>query len=224
MKLLVLMVILTSCAASPRDLSDKMFTFPLKTRSSYVKLIPSVRALSSLTVCHRSFTDLKRNHVLLSLATPTNPNAFLTFWHAAEREMETTIKDMPIKQAGIDYKPNTWHSICTTFDSASGLLQMWFNGEPLVRKYTRSSIDIQGPLIIIIGQEQDSHGGGFDIDQSFIGMMSDIHIWDYPLSACEIHNYMDRVSYTPGNVISWKALEYQIFDRVVLEEEQKTCR
>ena len=40
-------------------------------------------------------------------------------------------------------------------------------------------------------QEQDSHGGGFDINQSFVDMMSDVHMWDSTLSPCEIQSYLD---------------------------------
>lgn len=72
-------------------------------------------------------------------------------------------------------------------------------------------------------QEQDSHGGGFDIKQSFVGMMSDVHMWDYILSPCEIHSYMDDLNFTPGNVLNWRALEFQISDRVLIEDKLMTC-
>ncbi|KAG7248578.1 hypothetical protein CRUP_008093, partial [Coryphaenoides rupestris] len=37
--------------------------------------------------------------------------------------------------------------------------------------------------------EQDSHGGGFDAQQTFIGMISDVHMWDFVLSPCEMQRY-----------------------------------
>ncbi|XP_020504193.2 C-reactive protein [Labrus bergylta] len=224
MKFLLLALMLTSCSASPQDLSGKMFTFPLKTNSAYVRPTSSVRDLIAFTVCHRTFTDLKRDHALFSLATPNNPNAILVFWHSSVQEMEATVMDHPLKLVGLDYKLNMWHSICTTWDSTSGLLQLWFDGKPLSRKFATSGSSIRGSLIIILGQEQDSHGGGFDINQSFVGMMSDVHMWDYTLSACEIHNYMDDLNFTPGNVLNWMALEFQIFGRVIVEKDEMTCQ
>ncbi|KAM6995739.1 C-reactive protein-like [Tautogolabrus adspersus] len=223
MKFLLLVLMLTSCSASPQDLSGKMFTFPQKTNSAYARPTTTVRELSAITVCHRTFTDLKRDHGLFSMSTSSNPNAFLVFWHSAAEEMEVTVMDKPLKLAGLDYKLNMWHSICTTWDSTSGLLQLWFDGRPLARKYSTSGRSIQGPLIIVLGQEQDSHGGNFDINQSFLGMMSDVHMWDYTLSACEIHKYMDNLNFTPGNVLNWRALEFQIFNRVLVEKEEMTC-
>ncbi|KAM6995737.1 C-reactive protein-like isoform 1-T2 [Tautogolabrus adspersus] len=223
MKLLLLVVMLASCAALRQDLSGKMFTFPQQTNSAYVKLTTTKESLSAITVCHRSFTDLKRDHVLFSMSTSGNSNAFLTFWDNTNKEMEAHVRDKAAEFAGTDYKLNMWHSICTTWDSTSGLVQLWFNGQPLTRKFSTSGTSFQGPFIIILGQEQDSHGGGFDLKQSFVGMMSDIHMWDYTLSACEIHNYMDDLNFTPGNVLNWRALEFQIVDRVLVDKEEKTC-
>ncbi|KAL3060279.1 hypothetical protein OYC64_014775 [Pagothenia borchgrevinki] len=80
---------------------------------------------------------------------------------------------------------------------------------------------ISGPIIIVLGQDQDSHGGGFDIKQSFVGMMSDVHMWDHVLSPCEIQNYVHHLNFPPGNVLNWNELEFQIIGRVLIEDKQK---
>ncbi|XP_049438835.1 C-reactive protein-like [Epinephelus fuscoguttatus] len=223
MKFLLLLVMLTACDASPQDLSGKMFTFPQQTNTARVQITTPINEFSAVTVCHRSFTDLKRDHILFSLATPTNSNAFLIFWDETNKEIEPHIKDKKSEYGGQDYKPNMWHSVCTTWDSTSGLTQVWFDGQPTIRKFVSSGTSIRGSIIIILGQEQDSHGGGFDLKQSFVGMMSDVHMWDYVLSSCEIQKYMDELNFTPGNVVNWSALEYQITDRVLVENKQMTC-
>ncbi|XP_070768798.1 C-reactive protein-like [Enoplosus armatus] len=223
MKFMLLLLMLTGCAATPLDLSGKMFTFPQQTNTAYVKLNTSRQDFSTVTVCHRSFTDLKRDHILFSMATPTNANSFLIFWDETNKEMEPHIKDKKSEFRGQDYKPNMWHSICTTWDSVTGLVQLWFDGLPSIKKFANSGSNISGPIIIILGQEQDSHGGGFDLKQSFVGMMSDVHMWDYILSPCEIHSYMDELNFTPGNVLNWRALEFQIMDRVLTEDKLMTC-
>lgn len=199
------------------------------------------------------------------MATPANANGLLVFWDEANKEIEPHIKDKKSEYRGQDYKPNMWHSMCTTWDSTSGLVQLWFDGIPLMKKYSSAGSNIRGSTIIILGQvsrairqqhgfrqaltfrvlpmislkkkkkcswnashfltpqEQDSHGGGFDIKQSFVGMMSDVHMWDYVLSPCEIHNYMDDLNFTPGNLINWRALDFQIRDRVLIESKMTGC-
>ncbi|XP_034467100.1 female protein-like [Hippoglossus hippoglossus] len=223
MILLLGLVMLTGCAESIEDLSGRMFTFPQQSNTARVKLNIAQQELSAVTLCHRSFTDLNRDHALFSLATSSKSNDFLIFWDEANKEMEPIIRDKKTEYKGFDYKPNMWHSICTTWDSKSGLVQMWFDGIPSIKKFSTSGSNIKGTMMIILGQEQDSHGGGFDINQSFVGMMSDVHMWDYILSSCEIQNYVDEHHFTPGNVINWNALDFQIVDKVVIEEKIQSC-
>lgn len=52
--------------------------------------------------------------------------------------------------------------------------------------------------------------------------MSDVHMWNYVLSACEIHRYVDNLNFSPGNVLDWRALEFQIVDKVLIEDKQMT--
>uniref|UniRef100_A0A3B4GJ63 Pentraxin (PTX) domain-containing protein n=1 Tax=Pundamilia nyererei TaxID=303518 RepID=A0A3B4GJ63_9CICH len=92
----------------------------------------------------------------------------------------------------------SWQSICTTWDSESELVQLWLNGKPSIKKFI-------GGLVITDPVEQDSHGGGFDINQCFVGMMSDVHL-----------------NFTPGNVINWRALEFEATGRVLVENKL-TC-
>ncbi|CAN9514266.1 unnamed protein product [Ophioblennius macclurei] len=223
MKLLIVMAMLAARAASIEDLSGKMFTFPVQNNRARVRLTSSIQEFTAMTVCHRTFTDAKRDHGLFSLATSGTSNGFLIFWDESNREMEAHIMDQKAEFKGIDYKLNMWHSICTTWDSSTGLVQLWFNGNPTIRKFVSSQSAISGNIMIIVGQEQDAHGGGFDSKQAFVGMMTDVHVWNYALSACEIQSYTDELNFTPGNAVNWKALEHQITDKVLVEAKSTSC-
>uniref|UniRef100_A0A3P9IFA1 Pentraxin family member n=1 Tax=Oryzias latipes TaxID=8090 RepID=A0A3P9IFA1_ORYLA len=212
----------SNCFVLLSDLSGKIFTFPQPTNTAHVRLNPIKQSYKAVTVCHRSVTDLKRSHVLFSLSTPTNDNGFLIYWQNENQEIRPHVRDARVEYGGWDYKPNMWHSICTTWDSVTGLVQIWFDGKPSIRKYMISGA-ITETATLLLGQEQDSPGGGFDINESFVGMMSDVHMWDYILSPCEIQNYMDKGSFTPGNVLNWKALDFQIIGNVLIEN-QAVCQ
>ncbi|XP_023132933.2 serum amyloid P-component-like [Amphiprion ocellaris] len=222
MMLLLLLVMLTSCAAIPRDLSNKMFTFPQETNTAHVRLTTSRQNLGAVTVCLRSFTDLKRAHSLFSLATPSAIENFLIFKRAASDEFELWARNRYVILYGEDYELNTWHSVCSTWNAVSGVMQLWLDGKPSSRKFVSSGSNINGPMLIVLGQEQDSYGGGFDSKQSFAGMMSDVHMWDYVISPDEILRYSDHLSFTPGNVLNWWSLDFQIVGRVLIEDQQKT--
>ncbi|XP_028280448.1 serum amyloid P-component-like [Parambassis ranga] len=219
MRLLLLMM-LTVCAASRQDLSGKMFTFPEETNTANVKLSPSTHSFNALTVCFRSITDLSRSHSLFSLATRTTDNAFVIFMDE-NGVLALNINGKLTKFPGMIYPRNVWNSICSTWDAASGLVQLWVNGKHSIRKFTGGPV-INNP-VIILGQEQDSLGGGFDIQASFVGMMSDVHMWDHTLSSCKIQWFMDELDFTPGNVLNWRALDFQMTGRVLIEDKQTTC-
>ncbi|CAI5662481.1 unnamed protein product [Oreochromis niloticus] len=224
MLLVLLLVMLTSCTAVPQNLANKIFIFPQQTSTAHVRVTTSRQDLRAVTVCFRSFTDLNRDHSLFSLATPSAINNFLIFKKAANGLFDLWARGKSNKVEGIAYKLNTWHSICSTWDSTSGLMQLWVNGVPSSKKFTNSGSNINGPIIIVLGQEQDTHGGGFDIKQSFVGMMSDVHMWDHTLSPCDIQNYSNNRSFTPGNVLNWNAFEFQIVGRVLIENKQELCQ
>ncbi|XP_008275286.1 C-reactive protein-like [Stegastes partitus] len=224
MELLLLLAMVTACAAAPQDLTDKMFTFPQESNTDYVRLTTSRQNLGAVTACLRSFTDLRRDHSLFSLATPSAANDFLFFKMAAADEFHLWARDKQTSVVGQDYRLNTWHSICSTWDATTGLMQLWLDGKPSSRKFVSSGSNINGPIIIVLGQDQDSYGGGLDTKQSFVGMMSDVHMWDYALPPCEIKSYANHLTFTPGNVLNWKALEFQIIGRVLIEDNVSTCQ
>ncbi|XP_028986067.1 C-reactive protein-like [Betta splendens] len=217
MPLVLLLVMMTACAAIPQDLSGKMFTFPEETNTAHVKLTLSRQSLGAVTVCLRFFTDLNRDYPFFSVATPSADNAFLIF--KTKNNLSLWAKDKYAEFAGHENKLNVWHSVCATWDAASGIGQVWLDGKPSSRKFI-SDGSISGVMIGVLGQEQDKHGGGFDMQQSFVGMMSDVHMWDYVLQPKEMLKYANHFSYTVGNVLNWEALDFQIVGRVLIEGKQ----
>ncbi|KAM3842370.1 jeltraxin-like, partial [Diretmus argenteus] len=171
-----------------------------------------------------SFTDLVRGHTLFSLAMASSANDFLISpQEQSNNTINLFVRDQGLVIRGQEYKLNTWNSLCATWDSEYGLGQLWLNGQSSSIKLIRSGSNITGRPIITLGQEQDSYGGGFDANQSFIGMITDVHMWNYVLSPCEIWRYMDELNFTPGNVLNWRALYFQITGRVLLENKQNNC-
>ncbi|XP_034029553.1 uncharacterized protein LOC117513484 [Thalassophryne amazonica] len=222
MLLLLLLMMLMACASGIQDLSGKSFSFPKQTNTAYVKLMTDKSEFTALTLCHRSFTDIRRDHALFSMSTSTFANDYLIFWDNQNSEMEIHVREKKAEFLLPEYKPNMWHSICTTWDSSTGLVQMWFNGRPFTKKYTTKTA-ISGSPITILGQEQDSHGGGFNAQQCFIGLITDVHMWDHVISECDFQQYLNEQSFHPGNIFSWKALEFQTTGTVMLEDKYKVC-
>ncbi len=59
---------------------------------------------------------------------------------------------------------------------------------------------------MVLGQEQDSVGGGFDSSQSFEGMLSNVNVWDHVLSAAQITEMSTSCQldeWNEANVYKW---------------------
>ncbi|XP_061838519.1 C-reactive protein-like [Nerophis lumbriciformis] len=218
-KLFLITLMLATCSAVPRDLSGKVFVFPKETATDHIKLLTSKTSLNAVTVCLRFLTDLSRNYGLLSLATATHNNDLVLFKSNSQDVMSMHARDSNTDFLAVSLPPNSWHSMCATWNSENGVAQLWVDGKQTVKRFIHSGQPISGDFITILGQEQDSYGGGFDAKQSFIGMISRFHMWDYVIAPEEIYRYMWDVHFTPGNVFNWRALDYQIVGDVLLEQE-----
>lgn len=109
-------------------------------------------ACQCLCIAYRSFTDLDREYSVFSLATPSAANDFLIFKQATGDLFELWARDRTTEVTWQDYKLNTWNSICSTWNSTTGVIQLWINGKPSNRKFISSGSNIRGPIVIVLGQ------------------------------------------------------------------------
>ncbi|KAM9852099.1 serum amyloid P-component-like [Aulostomus maculatus] len=201
------------------DLTGKVFIFSREGSTDYVKLLTPKTSFNALTTCLSFITDISRNYGLFSLATPSHSNAFVLFKTGSNNVIRMHARDAGTDFLSLTFPPNIWHTMCATWSSSDGLAQLWVNGKPTIKRFIHSGQPISGSPIAILGQEQDSHGGGFDANQSFLGMIGRFHSWDYVLSAAEIRRYVDNSNFSPGNVFNWRALDYEISGQVLVEDE-----
>ncbi|XP_068128070.1 C-reactive protein-like [Hyperolius riggenbachi] len=218
--LLLLFLIPAPGSQAQQDLSGKVFLFPKETSSDYVILTPKVaKPLEKVTVCLRSYSDLSRNYATFSLATQDRYNAFLIFFqppsicsiHIYDEELQFIV----------DSEALQWKQTCVTWDSQTGVVQLWINGKLYPRKVSGRKFPIPEQTSIILAQDQDSFGGRFEASQSLVGEISDVHMWDEVLSPEDLQ----KVLYGghSGNLISWKSLHYGVKGNVLVQPKLQ-CR
>ncbi|KAG9337812.1 hypothetical protein JZ751_027614 [Albula glossodonta] len=202
-----------------RNLTGRAFIFPVES-TAHVKLTPDVtKIFFAVTVCLRFMSDLSRVQSMFSLATQSYYNGFLM------ENLRPNVYRIYVSSGYADFSdmpdnPNGWNSFCGTWDAGTGLTQAWVNGRRSTRKGAFAGGSLTVPQSIVLGQDQDSFGGGFDVKQSFIGELTDVHMWDYVLPPSEIQRYMNGGSFSNGNVINWQALEYTTDGYVVVDKVQ----
>ncbi|KAM9454939.1 serum amyloid P-component-like [Clarias gariepinus] len=218
-RLVVLFSLFLLTTAKRQDLSGKMFTFPVESNTHHVVLNPEMNKIFfTVTVCLRVFSDISRFQSPFSLSLPSCDNAFSIF-------KENHVYILNILNEGQNFwglkdEYNVWNSVCATWDASTGLAQVWVNGIPSSRKGIKAGGSLTGIPKIILGQEQDSYGGHFDAAQSFVGMLTDVHMWDSVLSPDQIAYYSHGGQFTPGNVINWNSLEFSTNGYVVVESKE----
>ena len=97
-----------------------------------------------------------------------------------------------------------WHHICSSWENKAGSWKIYEDG---VLKSSGSGLKtghvIKTDGILIIGQEQDSFGGGFVPRECFIGELTDLNMWNRVLNAKEILKLSKSCHGGRGNVKKW---------------------
>ena len=94
--------------------------------------------------------------------------------------------DDSVKAGGIEFSMQ-WVHVCGAWDSESGVATVSVNGEAKATKENfKKGISLEAGGHLVIGQEQDSSGGSFELSQSFVGELYNINVWDHALSSNEV--------------------------------------
>ncbi|KAL6092602.1 hypothetical protein STEG23_028836 [Scotinomys teguina] len=205
---------LPSEAFAQTDLTGKVFVFPRETESAHVKLIPHLdKPLENFTLCFRTYSDLSRHHSLFSYSTKGRDNELLIYKERVG-EYRLYIGHSAVTVRGVEEPVSPAH-LCTSWESSSGIAEFWVNGKPWVKKGLQKGYTVKTQPIIVLGQEQDTYGGGFDKAQSFVGEIGDLNMWDSVLTPEEI-TFVYQGSPPNPNILNWQALNYEINDYVVI--------
>ena len=99
------------------------------------------------------------------------------------------------------------HQLSVTWDSSTGTLEVYIDGQ---QQFTTTGVEtgqtLSGGGTLILGQEQDSPGGGFDSNQAFAGTYGDFRVFDDVRTATEISDniFSDVDPATGGLVADWR--------------------
>uniref|UniRef100_F6PVZ6 Pentraxin family member n=1 Tax=Ornithorhynchus anatinus TaxID=9258 RepID=F6PVZ6_ORNAN len=193
------------------DLFGKVFLFPRESANSFSVLKPKQdKPLEEFTICLQAYSDLTRPYSLFSYATESQDNEILLFKEGPGMYSLSVGGFWVLFRTAAD-PPDSKH-ICATWESATGIAELWVDGKRLVRKGLRAGYKVGAGGQMILGQEQDSFGGDFKLDQSFVGEIGDLCLWDRVLSEFELFD-PDHC----GNLLNWESLSFENRGYVVIK-------
>ena len=112
-----------------------------------------------------------------------------------------------------------WHHICVWWESSSGSWKLYKDGDLKQEgKDFKKGHTIRQGGILVLGQEQDSVGGGFQTSQSFQGMLSNVNVWDHVLDGMLIKKRSKSCELkegNEGNVFKWQDFLHEGGTRLV---------
>ncbi|XP_078278986.1 mucosal pentraxin-like [Rhinoraja longicauda] len=214
---IVLVMCIYLSGSDSAGLYGKSVRFPTETANSFVKLHASdFSGLTAFTVCFKAATEVTRSYSLLSYATSSSANELL-IWEETKTQLWLYLGSF-VAGFYIPDMNSLLRHICVTWESKGGEIAIWVNGKRGLRKVGGKGQVLKGSGQFIIGQEQDSVGGHFDIKQSFVGEMTDVNMWDRVLKHNEIELISQGCFSVGGNIINWGSTSFTSGGNVIIED------
>ncbi|XP_053190006.1 neuronal pentraxin-2-like [Scomber japonicus] len=192
-----------------------MLDFPMRTNYMYARMKRAVvNEIFAMTICLR----LKSGEgpglgTPFSYAVPGQANELVLIeW--GNNPMELLINDKAVT-IPITMTDGKWHHVCVTWTTRDGVWEAYQDG---VKKGSGQNLSPWHPIkpggTFILGQEQDTMGGRFDVTQSFMGELSDLQFWSRVLTPNEIYSQATCGGHLVGDVMSWSEESVELHGRL----------
>ncbi|XP_066301925.1 neuronal pentraxin-1-like [Branchiostoma lanceolatum] len=217
----------TKSEDAPCDLQKITFPAPRST-SHYAQLMTSLsQALSSFTLCVHMRTSMAANvdFAVASYAVANNHNELLLFRFGTNANFQLLVAGSFVALGDLPgLLDGDWHALCATWRSTDGAWQVYTDG---VLQASGSGLNAGATVSTggtwILGQDQDTIGGGFQQSQAFIGDLSQVNLWDHVLSPADIATDWTAFCDHHGNVIDWATTHKNIFGLASIDKYRHCC-
>ncbi|XP_050843098.1 sushi, von Willebrand factor type A, EGF and pentraxin domain-containing protein 1 isoform X3 [Serinus canaria] len=119
-----------------------------------------------------------------------------------------------------------WHHIAVTWTCRDGAWKVYIDGK-LSDGGSGLSVGskIPGGGALVLGQEQDQKGEGFNPAESFVGSISQLNIWDHVLSPQQVKSLATSCpeELQKGNVLAWPDFLPGVVGRVKIDYKSIFC-
>jgi hypothetical protein len=101
--------------------------------------------------------------------------------------------------SGVDVTDGEWHHLAVTWRSSDGRTRVYLDGSLafFTTGHGMGQVMQQGPALVL-AQDQDSVGGGFEGNQAFGGILDEVVVYDTELDAERINAHMQSIACPDG--------------------------
>ncbi|KAJ8253956.1 hypothetical protein COCON_G00205680 [Conger conger] len=168
-------------------------TFPSATIQNYVTFNKGFSTgVHELSICTwlKVGAGARYMGTLLSYATEDNDNKLVLYGRNSTRRgsLDFVIGDPVYRELPVEgMLDGNWHHLCVVWSSIEG--RFWHYTD---RRLTstgsrfRKGYEIPSGGAVVLGQEQDAVGGGFDEAEAFVGSLAGFAVWNRALSPGEV--------------------------------------
>lgn len=168
-----------------------------------VDALPTFSTNEFTAECWIKSSDKSKKGSPLSYANSTSTNAFLLIDH---RNLEVLVNNEKV-QAGVSFDDGQWHHLAVVWKSGEikqkfldttqripfGQVKVYKDGKQVFKKSgVAVNEKLDGGGLLVLGQDQDRIGGGFQVAQAFKGTIQDVRLWRTARSGEQIRTHMGR--------------------------------
>ncbi|XP_013396543.1 neuronal pentraxin receptor-like [Lingula anatina] len=190
-----------------------------QTVKSYVKLHAVTPAMTAMTACMRVKSAFIGNGVtyLLSYATASAVDTFL-LGYSGNGAIVLNLINSGMDTSVTKVYDSFWHHWCFSWNNYGGKWTLYMDGMPAASGNSyRSGWTVPENGVWIVGQDQDTSGGGFVATQAYVGDITSINVWNTDnVDVAAVANCGDKFG---GNVISWHVVAKEIHEVSTYRED-----
>nr|XP_015291911.1 PREDICTED: adhesion G-protein coupled receptor D2 [Macaca fascicularis] len=192
-----------------RARTTAVLVFGEKTADRAARLRSPLPELAALTACAHVQWDCATSDpaALFSVAAPALPNALQLRAFAEPGGVvraALVVRGHHAPFLAAFRADGRWHHVCATWEQRGGRWALFSDGR---RRAGARGLGAGHPVpsgsILVLGQDQDSLGGGFSARDAFSGNLTDFHLWARALSPTQLHQAQACAPPPEGLLFRW---------------------
>uniref|UniRef100_A0A3B4V321 Neuronal pentraxin-2-like n=1 Tax=Seriola dumerili TaxID=41447 RepID=A0A3B4V321_SERDU len=193
-----------------RKKNVSVLSFPTRTNYMYAVVKHSIPKLRAFTLCLWLRPAEGGIGTPLSYAVAEQPNE-LVLLQGLHTPTELLVNDK-VAQLPLNLSRGSWQHICVSWSQKGGAWQAYQGGKLRGEGHSLAAgHHIRPGGVLMLGQEQDSLGGGFDSSQALVGELSQVGLWDRVLSSSQVASLARCGKVTQGSVAPWTENGVEVF-------------